>query len=141
MSIIFADKTLCVQPVEFPFSGNVYLIVNLPFQGRKLQILDNDLFQGMKKINADICNQRTSLDGNSTILLPSLSSMFFSRRNRTLSRMTCTISMALGSRARNGKVINLFAVQFDLEELWKQGWTHERKKAKSDQGLKSKNFL
>lgn len=50
---------------------------------------------------------RTSLAGNSTIRLPSLSRIFFSRRRSTVSRMTCTISIALGSRSRKGIVINL----------------------------------
>ena len=49
----------------------------------------------------------TSFGGNSTILRPSLSLMFFSRRRRTLSKMIWTASIALGSRARKGRVMNL----------------------------------
>ena len=64
-------------------------------------MLDDDL----KKILANEYVQqpvRTSFAGSSTIRLPSRSRIVFSRRSKTLSKMTCTISTALGSRFKNG---------------------------------------
>ena len=46
--------------------------------------------------------ERTSFAGSSTIRLPSRSRIDFSRRSKTLSKITCTISTALGSRLKNG---------------------------------------
>jgi len=96
--------------LKISLDGGINGVINLPFKRGKFELLDDHLkiYSNQNEQNISAIKQcLTSLGGNSTILFPSWSLIVFSRLKRILSRITWTTSIALGSRLRNGIVINL----------------------------------
>ena len=137
MRVIFADQSFCIQALVILLDRCVYRVIDFAFQRCELQTFHGHLKQW--DVYEEAGKWHTSFGGKTTILVPSLSSIFFSLRSSILSKITCTIPIAFGSCARKGNDIKL------QRKSTKKGMhvlaTYDRKYVNSDQGLNLKNLL